>query len=131
MSRSPTIPPAEALDGKSPFFAKNPACACICGIFFVQAKLQPKAPMPVRKNPQQELFLDDVLPVPPENDYSATREYILERCKYDPEFKKYYKIHKTKICDQLTFMFGWAVDYNSLYHSLKRKLKYPRKPHLK
>ena len=98
---------------------------------FVQGKIQPVAAMPTRKNPQQELFLDTTLPIPPENDYTAVREYILERCKYDPEFKKYYKIHKTKICDQLTFMFGWAVDYNSLYHSLNRKLKFPPKPHLK
>jgi len=98
---------------------------------FVQAKLQPIAAIPTRKNPQQELFLDTTLPIPPENDYTAVREYIRERCKYDSEFKKYYKIHKTKICDQLTFMFGWAVDYNSLYHSLNRKLKFPPKPHLK
>lgn len=98
---------------------------------FVRGKIQPTTAMPSRKNPQQELFLDTTLSIPPENDYSAVREYILERCKYDPEFKKYYKIHKTKICDQLTFMFGWAVDYNSLYHSLNRKLKYPLKPHLK
>ncbi|MBR3408967.1 MAG: hypothetical protein IKG86_09015, partial [Paludibacteraceae bacterium] len=55
---------------------------------FVQAKIQPVAAMPTRKNPQQELFLDTTLPIPPENDYTAVREYILERCKYDPEFKK-------------------------------------------
>ena len=63
--------------------------------------------------------------------YVKVREYIIERCKYDTEFKKYQKSHYlTDLCQQLTFVFDWSVEYNSLYKSLKRRLKHPKKDHL-
>lgn len=99
-------------------------------IDFVKTKIEP--PVSTRKKDiRQEFFPDNITPIPPPNDYSAVREYIHERCKYDTEFKKYQKSHYlTDLCQQLTFVFDWPVEYNSLYKSLKRRLKHPKKDHL-
>ena len=97
---------------------------------FVKTKIEP--PVSTRKKDiRQELFPDDITPIPQPNDYSAAREYIHDRSKYDVEFKKYQKSHHlTEFCQQLTFIFDWPVEYNSLYKSLKRRLKHPPKNHL-
>jgi hypothetical protein len=97
---------------------------------FVEQQIAP--PVSARKKDiRQELFPDNITPLPPANDYSAVREYIHDRCQYDVEFRKFKKSHRlTNFCQQLTFIFDWPVEYNSLYKSLKRKLKYPRKKHL-
>ena len=77
-----------------------------------------------KKNIRQELFLDNVMPIPPEHNYVKVREYILERCKYDKEFEKYFKAYKrTDFCDQLSLLFGWFVDPNALGKRMKSKAK--------
>ena len=90
---------------------------------FVQQQIEP--PVSIRKKDiRQEILLDNVMPVPPENNYVKVREYILERCKYDKEFEKYFKAHKrTDFCDQLTLLFGWYVDPNALGKRMKSKAK--------
>ena len=97
---------------------------------FVKGKIEP--PISTKKKDiRQELFPDNITPIPQPNDYSAVREYIHDRSKYDTEFRKYQKSHHlTELCQQLTFVFDWPVEYNSLYKSLKRRLKHPKKGHL-
>ena len=49
------------------------------------------------------------------------KKYILERCRYDKEFKKYFEAHKrTDFCDQLALLFGWFIDPNALILSALR-----------
>ncbi len=97
---------------------------------FVKTKIEPPVSSK-KKDIRQELFPDNITPIPQSNDYSAVREYIHDRSKYDAEFKKYQKSHYlTDFCQQLTFIFDWPVEYNSLYKSLKRRLKHPKKDHL-
>lgn len=90
---------------------------------FVKSQIEP--PVSTRKKDlRQELFLDNILPVPPARNYVEVRTYILERCKYDAEFKKYFKANKmTDFCYQLTFLFGWFVDPNALGKRMKSKAK--------
>ena len=90
---------------------------------FVEQKIEPPVSTK-KKDIRQELFLDNVLPVPPERNYVKVREYIIERCKYDSEFKKYFKAHKmTEFCHQLTLLFDWFVDDNALGKRMKKKAK--------
>ena len=97
---------------------------------FVEQRIEPPVSTK-KKDIRQELFPDNITPIPQPNDYSAVREYIHDRSKYDTEFKKYQKSHHlTEFCQQLTFVFDWPVEYNSLYKSLKRRLKHPPKDHL-
>lgn len=97
---------------------------------FLEKKLPPEM---IRKmHLEQELFLDSVLPVPHENKYTEVREYINERKKYDKNFKEFCQTRKrTVLCEQLSLMFGWAVDDNALGKSMRRQLKYPKKNLLK
>lgn len=97
---------------------------------FLEKKLPPEM---IRKmHIEQELFLDSVLPVPHENKYTEVREYINERKKYDKNFKEFCQTRKrTVLCEQLSLMFGWAVDDNALGKSMRRQLKYPKKNLLK
>ena len=90
---------------------------------FVEQKIEP--PVSTRKKDiRQELFLDDVLPIPPERNYVEVKKYIRERCKYDKEFEKYFKAHKrTDFCDQLTLLFDWYVDPNALGKRMNSKAK--------
>ncbi len=92
-------------------------------IDFVKEKIEP--PVSTRKKDlRQELFLDNISPIPPEHNYVEVKKYILERCRYDQEFKKYFKAHKrTDFCDQLTLLFGWYVDPNALGKRMKSKAK--------
>lgn len=92
-------------------------------IDFVKTKIEPPVP-PKKKDIRQEFFLDNILPVPPEHNYVEVKKYILERCGYDKEFKKYFEAHKrTDFCDQLTLLFGWFIDPNALGKRMKSKAK--------
>ena len=90
---------------------------------FVQKQIEP--PVNTRKKDiRQELLLDNIQSIPPERNYVKVREYILERCKYDPEFKKYFRAHKmTDFCHQLSLLFDWYVDPNHLGKRMKKKAK--------
>ena len=91
---------------------------------FVEQKIDPVPIIGKKKDIRQEIFLDNVQSVPPAHNYVKVREYILERCRYDQEFKKYFKAHKrTDFCDQLTLLFGWYVDPNALGKRMKSKAK--------
>ena len=90
---------------------------------FVRDKIEPPVSTG-KKDIRLELSLDNVLPVPPEHNYVKVREYIIERCKYDKEFQKYFKAHKmTDFSHQLTLLFGWSVDDNALGKRMKKKAK--------
>ena len=90
---------------------------------FMKQQIEPPV-TPQKKSIRQELFLDNVMPIPPEHNYVKVREYILERCKYDKEFEKYFKAYKrTDFCDQLSLLFGWFVDPNALGKRMKSKAK--------
>ena len=92
-------------------------------IDFIKQQIEPPV-IPQKKNIRQELFLDNVMPIPPEHNYVKVREYILERCSYDKEFEKYFKAYKrTDFCDQLSLLFGWFVDPNALGKRMKSKAK--------
>ena len=92
-------------------------------IDFVKTKIEPPV-SPKKKDIRQEFFLDNILPVPPEHNYVEVKKYILERCRYDKEFKKYFEAHKrTDFCDQLTLLFGWFIDPNALGKRMKSKAK--------
>ena len=94
---------------------------------FVQAKLQPAASKRPKKEEGQLFFPDNVLKCPTDDmqeKYAATREYIKARCQYDNKFKFFEKKSKfTEFCRQLTMLFGWYVDPNSLRKSMNRKPK--------
>ncbi len=91
---------------------------------FVEQKIAPAPNLSKKKDFRQEIFLDNVQPVPPKNNYVEVREYILERCRYDEEFKKYYRAHKlTEMCRQLSFIFGWYVDDNALGKRMRSRAK--------
>ena len=92
----------------------------------IAAELEQLAPaiVPKKRDVRQELELDNILPVPPERNYVKVREYIIERCKYDKNFEKFYKSHKmTQFCDQLSLLFDWYVDPNALGKRMKSKPK--------
>lgn len=92
-------------------------------IDFVKTKIEPPV-SPKKKDIRQEFFLDNILPVPPEHNYVEVKKYILERCRYDKEFKKYFEAHKrTDFCHQLTLLFGWFIDPNALGKRMKSKAK--------
>ncbi len=95
---------------------------------FIEDKIAP-APISKKKvHEEQEIFADDITPIPKANLYAATREYINDRCKYDKDFaQKFQNFSLAKFSRQLTFFFGWSVDPNSLRKSLDRKPKHPKK----
>lgn len=62
-------------------------------------------------------------PVPKENNYNEVRQYIIERKKYDPDFKYFCDTHNRKqLSNYLSKEFGWIVDDNSLGKSINRHL---------
>lgn len=96
-------------------------------IDFVQTRIQPATPKRQKKAEEQLFFPDEVLRCPtgdmPEK-YAATREYIKERSKYDENFRKFVKNEsRARLCRQLTLLFGWYVEPNSLSKSLLRRPK--------
>lgn len=73
---------------------------------------------------EQKLFPDPTLTCPQPSKYTQVRDYINKRSKYDEEFRDYYESHALyNFCEQLTLMFGWYVNPNSLGKSLKREKK--------
>lgn len=73
---------------------------------------------------KQVLFLDDIMPIPPEHDYREVCRYIADRCRYDENFKNFYSNHtRVDFCNQLSAMFGWLVDPNHLGARLNYKKK--------
>ena len=91
---------------------------------FVEKKIGLAPAEGKKRDLRQEIFLDDITPVPPERNYVKVCEYILDRCRYDAEFKKYFRAHKlTEMCRQLTFLFGWYVDDNALGKRMRSKAK--------
>lgn len=94
---------------------------------FVQTRIQPPTPQRQKKSEEQLFFPDNVLRCPtadmPEK-YAATREYVKERSKYDEKFRKFVKNEsRARLCRQLTLLFGWYVDPNSLSKSMLRTPK--------
>jgi hypothetical protein len=90
---------------------------------FVKQQIEPLVSTR-KKDIRQELFLDNISPIPPEHNYVEVKKYILERCRYDKEFEKYFKAHKrTDFCDQLSLLFNWFVDPNALGKRMKSKAK--------
>ena len=79
---------------------------------------------------RQLFFPDNITPCPKEDDpmrYSAVREYIKERSRYDHEFKNYVElVTRTELCQQLSAMFGWVVNENSLGKNMRRERKFPQ-----
>ena len=70
---------------------------------------------------KQELFPDKYLTCPEPDHYAPTRDYIIERCRYDDAFKNYIIQHTlAQLCDQLTLMFGWYVVPNHLSKRFKK-----------
>lgn len=95
---------------------------------FVQSQIQPPAaPKRQKKEEKQLFFPDEVLQCPTEfmkEKYAATREYVKERSRYDEEFRKFAKNESfAKLCRQLTMLFDWYVDPDSLRKSMLRKPK--------
>jgi len=73
---------------------------------------------------KQELFPDAVTPCPEPNKYTLVRDYIHDRSQYDEAFRDYFNSHTLiDFCEQLTLLFGWYVNPNSLGKSLKRGKK--------
>ena len=70
---------------------------------------------------KQVLFPDKYLSCPVLNKYADTRDYILDRCRYDAEFKNFILSHTiAELCDQLSLMFGWYVVPNHLGKRFKK-----------
>ena len=95
---------------------------------FVEQKIEPTVTSKrQRKEEKQIFFPDEVLTCPTEDmneKYAAVREYIKERSRYDEKFRKFAKnVSHAKFCRQLTLLFGWYVDPNSLRKSMSRKPK--------
>lgn len=94
---------------------------------FIEERLKPETPKMQRKKEDQLFFPDTILQCPTddmEEKYAAAREYITERKKYDKEFRIFVKNSShAKLCRQLTMLFGWYVDPNSLRKSMLRKPK--------
>ena len=99
---------------------------------FVQSQIQPPPATRRQKKDEEQLFFPETTLKCPTGDepekYAATREYVKERSKFDEKFRKYVKdAPHTKLCHQLTLLFGWYVDPNSLRKSMLRKPKRKRK----
>ena len=70
---------------------------------------------------KQELFPDKYLTCPEPEHYAATRDYLIERCRYDEVFKQFILTHTiAELCDQLSMMFGWLVVPNHLSKRFKK-----------
>ena len=101
-------------------------------INFIKIKLTPAFEEPdpqQRSNPKarQVLFPDNITPLPASNArnrYTLASVYIADRCRYDDQFKQYYQDNNLILfCQQLTYIFGWVVDPNSLGKNINRAAK--------
>ena len=101
-------------------------------INFIQEKLTPTFDQPTPQqlaNPKvhQILFPDNITPLPnpnARNKYTLTSGYIADRCQYDEAFLQYYQNNDLiTFSQQLTYIFGWLVDANSLGKNINRAAK--------
>lgn len=101
-------------------------------INFVKDKLTPTFEQPTPQQlanhkARQVLYADNITPLPDgkaHNKYTLTSHYIADRCQYDEPFRKYYQEHNLIVfCQQLSFIFGWFVDPNSLGKNINRAAK--------
>lgn len=94
---------------------------------FIQDKIQPPTTRRQRKEEEQLFFPDTILQCPTADmteKYAATREYIRERSRYDEKFRKFSKNESfARFCRQLTLLFGWHVEPDSLRKSMLRRPK--------
>ena len=76
---------------------------------------------------RQILFPDNITPLPnpnARNKYTLTSSYIADRCQYDEAFLQYYPNNDLiTFSQQLTYIFGWLVDANSLGKNINRAAK--------
>lgn len=64
----------------------------------------------------------DILGIPKPNKYSEVRRHILERLKFDEEFREFYAdATRVELCQRLSEEFGWFLDPNSLGKNMNRK----------
>lgn len=73
-------------------------------------------------SPKPEKTWREILGVPKPNKYSEVRRHILERLKFDDEFREFYAdATRVELCQRLTNEFGWDLDPNSLGKNMNRK----------
>ena len=76
---------------------------------------------PIKPKPS-EISWRDILSVPPKNKYSDVRRHIIERLRFDEEFRKFYnEASRVELCQRLSDEFGWDLDPNSLGKNMNRK----------
>ena len=70
----------------------------------------------------QEKSWRDILGIPKPNRYSEVRRHILERLRFDDEFREFYAdATRVELCQRLSKEFGWYLDPNSLGKNMNRK----------
>jgi len=81
----------------------------------------PTEPEKAEEAPTEEPKAEDIWGIPREGKYSEVRRYIEERKKGDPEFQQFCMTHSLRdLCKELTNIFHWYVDENSLQKNLNR-----------
>lgn len=74
-----------------------------------------------KNSPNNAAKYEHILPIPRKGKYSEVRNYIKERCKFDPEFKYFVESHsRVELCMRLTDEFGWDVDDHHLGVNMNR-----------
>lgn len=71
--------------------------------------------------PDGEVAAKDILPIPPEGNYTAVRKYIEERVQFDEEFRAFVaEKSRVALCKRLSDEFGWTVDHYTLGRNINR-----------
>lgn len=71
--------------------------------------------------PDGEVAAKDILPIPPEGNYTAVRKYIEERVRFDEEFRAFVaEKSRVALCKRLSDEFGWTVDNYALGRNINR-----------
>ena len=71
--------------------------------------------------PDGEVAAKDILPIPPEGNYTAVRKYIEERVQFDEEFRAFVaEKSRVALCKRLSDEFGWTVDNYALGRNINR-----------
>lgn len=71
--------------------------------------------------PDGEVAAKDILPIPPEGNYTAVRKYIEERVRFDDEFRTFVaNKSRVDLCKRLSDEFGWTVDHYALGRNINR-----------
>ena len=74
--------------------------------------------------PDGEVAAKDILPIPPESNYTAVRKYIEERKRFDEEFRAFVaEKSRVALCKRLSDEFGWTVDHYTLGRNINRNRK--------